>query len=83
MGNGNHSAVSEPRKFRHHREMYADSMATVVVVHTMQDLKREIGTKKTITVSKYGDIDPRNGWDTHIVTANGEIPFGFLDGPLK
>lgn len=79
-------------KFREHRALLAESMATVVEVVDLKDLLERINkdlgrcgaaiTEEQLKIEPYG-YDNRIGWNTHIVTAAGYGVFGFTDGPLK
>lgn len=83
-------------KFREHRGSLADSMTTVVEVDGFDGLLAHIRklaepwptfppvSVETVTVTQFipGDsIDPRTGWDTHIVTLNDYGVLGFTNGP--
>lgn len=78
-------------KFRYHRGLLVDSMATVVDVTTFADLVTLVADncqdfgwgeadQESVTVKPYG-FDHRIAWDTHIVCLNGKA-VGFTDGPL-
>ncbi|MGB2629071.1 MAG: hypothetical protein WAK20_19960 [Candidatus Acidiferrum sp.] len=79
-------------RFREHRGHYDDSMKTVVSCRSLDELERiakevlapfpiSSGQFEGIEVKPYGGVDPRNGWDTHIVTLPGYGVLGFTDGP--
>jgi hypothetical protein len=80
-------------KFREHRGNFDDSMDTVVEVASLEALAahmenelKPFGVKiapEDIQVEPYCGLDPRNGWNTHIVTARGYGVLGFLDGPAN
>ena len=81
-------------KLRQHRELFFDSMATTVEIEptksallaSMQSVMSPWGVALTpgmVSVSPYGGVDPRNGWDTHIVVIVGHGVYGFTDGPLR
>ncbi len=56
-------------------------MSEVVEVNSLSELQRIVG-KGVLTVKKYGSgIDERNGWDTHLVSLDGEA-MGFTDGTV-
>lgn len=70
-------------KFREHRGAYEESMKTVREFSTFLELCKELRsmTKGGIRIVPYdGTTDPRNGWSTHIVTADGAGVIGFTDG---
>lgn len=76
--------------YRSHREFLDDAMKTVVEVNSLKDLRAHLANtcpyadvrSDNVLVEKYGrDIDERIGWNTHIVTINGQV-VGFTDGPL-
>lgn len=72
-------------QFRFHCGMLADSMATVINVHDIFELSASLETAGlgpgAIAVKAYC-FDQRIGWDTHIVTVDGNA-VGFTDGPLQ
>lgn len=76
-------------KYREQRGTLKDSMKTVVELPaTRAALAAHLSVgfptpcpADRITVKPYGGIDPRNGWDTHIVCVNGDA-WGYTDGPL-
>jgi hypothetical protein len=39
-------------------------------------------TENMIGVTQYMRVDPRNGWNTHIVTLRDWGVYGYIDGPL-
>lgn len=78
-------------RFRFHRGLLADSMATVVDVTSFPELVIIVGDycrdfgwgdadEESVSVEPYA-FDDRIGWDTHIVCLNGKA-VGFTDGPL-
>lgn len=74
-------------KFRWHRGGYEESMATVVPVRSKSELVTIIldsflFPENHIEIKPYSGIDPRNGWDTHLVSVNGKA-VGFTDGPAN
>jgi hypothetical protein len=81
-------------KFREHRGGYDDSMATAVdvadrvalVAHIKGLLapfkfRGDIDAGLLVSPYGWGEIDPRNGWHTHIVTLLDYGVLGFTDGP--
>jgi len=80
-------------KFREHRGQYEDSMATEVEVKDfpallthLQGLLSMFPTAPpvnagTVTIAPYYGVDPRNGWDTHIVVLKDYGVMGFTDSP--
>lgn len=79
--------------YREHKGTLADSMATVKEVRDFAHLLEVIResrshwptldgtvTPETVKVEPYGR-DDRIGWDTHMVTVNGQAE-GFTDGPV-
>jgi hypothetical protein len=78
-------------RYRDHRGGYAESMATMRIVTSLEELKDYFRSDPMIPrhlvddvkVKRYGDgRDPRNDWDTHLVYIKGYGVLGFLDGPL-
>lgn len=84
-------------KIREHRGGLRESMETVVeiapsieaIVSHIRECwgpfhpeKMQNITAEMVTVEKYGGIDSRIGWDTHIVDVEGLGVFGMTDGPL-
>lgn len=80
-------------KYRPHRQLLADSMAEVSEVTSLDELVRrmcdpikhwypadKLPTVHNVKVEPYG-FDERIGWNTYIVTVDGEA-WGFTDGPL-
>lgn len=79
-------------KYRPHTGGFDESMAQVIEVTTLEELKKEI--QKTweleivdVCIEHYY-YDPRNMWDTHIVKVEFENegehwPIGFSDGEFK
>jgi hypothetical protein len=69
-------------KFRGHRGTLDEAMKTVVELEpTLAALTAHLGAKpKQVKVEKYM-YDDRIGWDTHIVTVDGEA-VGFTNGPV-
>lgn len=81
-------------KFREHRGGYDDSMATAVdvadraalVAHIKGllapfDFRGDIAAGLHVAAYGSNQIDPRNGWHTHIVTLQDYGVLGFTDGP--
>jgi hypothetical protein len=71
-------------KYRSHRGTLADSLDTTIEFNSVEDFKSHVKQEAyyfdgDITVDKYGGIDERCGWDTHIVRVGG-IAVGFTDG---
>lgn len=76
-------------KFREHRGGYHDSMETVVELPDRAALIEHIRgllspyefhfEPADITVAPYFGMDPRNGWDTHIVHLRRYGVIGFTD----
>ena len=78
-------------KFRWHRGGFKKSMETTIELRDTKELEelvvawakkhyiRSIGDFYRVDVSPYGGVDSRNGWDTHIVTLDGNA-VGFTDG---
>lgn len=81
-------------KFREHRGGYDDAMRTVIELADHPALVKHVRSLLSsfnlgfyssgeVHVTKYGyGIDPRNGWDTHIVTLDRYGVMGFTDGPV-
>jgi hypothetical protein len=69
-------------KFREHRGTLAEAMETVIEVDaSLAALASLLKVKpKQVKVEKYM-YDDRIGWDTHIVTVDGEA-VGFTNGPV-
>ncbi len=82
---------------RMHRGAYDESMRSVTLIDATQaavqrhidthptfaDARTISGTRDAPVVKKYGrHLDPRNGWDTHIILVDG-TPWGFTSGPLE
>ena len=80
--------------YRPHRELLDESMADVVSVNSLEHLVEvmresviqwypvnKLPTLANIRIEPYG-FDKRIGWDTHIVTIDGEA-WGFTNGPLE
>jgi hypothetical protein len=68
-------------KFRPQRGGLEESMRETIEVADMKSLATHLGVDvERIVVRHYG-FDSRIGWDTHIVTIDGE-GVGFTDGPL-
>lgn len=58
--------------FRSHRGGYAESMATVVPVASLNDIARHLElTEVQLLVCEFVTHDPRNNWNTHAITYNG------------
>jgi hypothetical protein len=77
-------------KFRFHRGSLEDSLATVVEVGSMAELRAVIEKEwglicptgdEPLSVEPYG-YDARIDWDTHLVLWKYQ-PVGFLNGPLS
>ena len=80
-------------KFREQRGGYDDSMATSVEVDDFDGLLAHIRklaepwptfppvTRETVHIKPYSGVDPRNGWNTHIVTLDAYGVLGFTDQP--
>ena len=77
-------------QFREQRGGFDESMAAVINVQTCGTLADYLTyqytfpariDKKSLTV-EYLCFDPRNGWDTYLVSVNG-LAIGFTDGPLQ
>ena len=71
-------------RYRDHRGMFDESMATAQQMSSITDLEEHICSiygEGLIEVKNYGGMDERCGWDTHIVTHNG-CACGFTDGPV-
>ena len=74
--------------FREHRASYEESMATVMEVESLAELKKVLIEKDIgfvigpLNTLPYGGIDERNDWDTWIVMCSGSV-LGFSDGELK
>jgi hypothetical protein len=70
-------------RFRPHRGGYSESMAQQQVFGSIEELDNELGGECVIVrYGETGKLDYRNGWDTHIVSVNGE-PVGFVDREVK
>lgn len=80
-------------KYRPHRGTLAEAMKEVIEVENLQDLiehmqqevidwypLNELPTLENTKIEPY-IFDDRIGWDTHIVTVNGQA-WGFTDGPF-
>lgn len=79
-------------KLRQHLGGLAESMATTIEIEptltalldavraTISDIGADV-TEQTLKVTPRG-LDPRTGWDTHIVTISGFGVYGYTDGPL-
>lgn len=69
-------------RFRWHRGSLVDSLATMSEWDTVADLIAIVG-RADFVVEPYGiGIDPRTGWDTHVLRVPGVGVLGFTDGPL-
>jgi hypothetical protein len=81
-------------KYRPHRELLEDSMREVAEIKDFDELVRhmrnevqdwyppeELPTPDNVKVEPY-IFDDRIGWDTYIVTVNGNA-WGFTNGPCK
>lgn len=71
--------IRKMTQFRFYRGSFRDSMETTVPASSMRDLQRILGTKE-FTVEPYAGVDPRNGWNTHIVTLTAGGMEGWTDG---
>lgn len=72
-------------RYRDHRGTLADSLKTTQHLHSVDDIKKHLFRvygDGEIKVESYGGVDDRCGWDTYIVTHNGNA-MGFTDGPVK
>lgn len=80
-------------KYRPHRELLDESMREVIEIATLDELVRHmrgsvqdwyppdlLPTIENVAVKPY-TYDDRIGWNTYIVTVNGQA-WGFTDGPL-
>ena len=78
------SSMRSFMKYRDHRGGYRESMKTAREIEPTIDALAMIlkAPPSTIEVKPYSGIDPRNGWDTHIVTMEGKA-VGFTDGPVS
>ena len=73
-------------KFRWHRGGFTESMSTETEFETVtqlfeclqQEAQSPIKHVLDVSIDRYGGVDPRNGWDTHIVMVHG-YPVGFTD----
>lgn len=72
--------------FRPHRRYLYEAMREVIEVNSLADLAKHLMKTReplgVVKVEKYGGIDERIGWDTYIVTINGDA-CGFTNGPLE
>lgn len=78
-------------KFRPVRGGLATAMKEVQEFNTLEELKHIVFEETRgyvfdgstdVKVRKYGQgVDVRIGWDTYLVTLNGE-PVGYTDGPV-
>jgi|WetSurMetagenome_2_1015567.scaffolds.fasta_scaffold1837040_1 hypothetical protein len=82
-------------KLRQHKGVYVESMTTVIKIEPtkaallqaildsgMTDLP-DFLTEDMVGVTQGMGRDPKNGWDTHIVTIKDWGIYGFTDGPVK
>jgi hypothetical protein len=76
-------------KFRFHRGAFSESMATMIHVadrkHLAEQLSEFVGLAIDPNKLKFTHqcFDPRNGWDTYIVTCDGIIGvLGHIDTDL-
>lgn len=76
-------------KFRFHRGGLAESMETVVTVADKAALCNQVRAARGYPAFEDGQIavspycyDARIGWDTHIVTLEGNA-IGYTDGPME
>ena len=86
--------VQSIMKLRQHRGGYSESMATTVDIEPTRPALLQailasglIGIPEPLTEDHLGvtqsmRVDPRNGWDTHIVTIKDWGVYGYTDGPL-
>ena len=76
-------------RFRPQRGGYAESMVEGIEVGSRAELAQRLGVVRIVDIKPYGGaVDARNGWSTHIVTAqvlpDGQVwVIGFTDGPLE
>lgn len=70
-------------KFRRQHGGFAESMATTrEMPSTVEALAGLLKVPPgAIKVTPYGGIDPRNGWDTYLVSVNG-CGVGFTDSAV-
>lgn len=80
-------------KFREHRGSFEDSMQTEVHIKDREQLLQHLKnllepwptappvTEDTVRIEPYYGVDPRNGWDTHLVYLKGYGVMGFTDSP--
>lgn len=81
-------------KLRQHRGGYSESMATTIEIEPTRPALLQailasdmIGMPDPLTEDMIGVTsgmgrDPRNGWDTHIVTIKDWGVYGYTDGPV-
>lgn len=76
-------------KYRPHKGGFDESMELTIEVNTLEELRKEIekdyGKFDEITIGYYC-YDPRNMWETYIVTIQvGDQfwPVGYTDGDFK
>ena len=80
-------------KLRQHRGSLAESLATTVVIEAtkpallvvVKSFLSSYGvdvTEEMLSVTPYGGVDKRTGWDTYIVTVDGYGVYGFTDCPI-
>ena len=73
-------------KYRPHRGSLKDSMREVVELPSIDALKEHLRLMGwpdgVVLIEKYGGFDDRIGWDTYIVTIDGEA-VGFTDSELS
>jgi hypothetical protein len=77
-------------KYRSHRGSLEDSMATVIEVNSLDDLRDKLNAKQEYEPFKIkGKLtciwyckDDRIGWDTYIVCADGWV-IGMSNGKLE
>lgn len=80
-------------RLRQHKGGYAESMATMVEVEPTRPALLQaildsgmVGLPESLTEDHLGvtfaSVDPRNHWNTHIVTIKDWGVYGYTDGPL-
>lgn len=74
--------------FRPHMGSFVDSMFEAVAVYSKRELidiinSTHIEQLDDIDINSYGGRDPRNSWDTHIVTRKNGGVIGFTNGGLR
>lgn len=72
----------EPFSFRYHRRTLVESLETTVTLPSVSALLALLDTdRRAVGVTPKG-FDERCGWDTHIVTVDGEA-VGFVDRAIN